>query len=211
MVVYSGLDKRVIWSHIKTLRFENLKKDITLKCDAIYTSYLIPLENIVQNLETILRKVRVENFHLNRNLTKHDVNLGAEMFIVLNSCPSIHEKLYWEVAYGPKSTVVLKALNIFKKAKDNFKLESLKIFSKITSMLQFKHISFKKSKKQSIVLEHQVVGIEGKSEKNVDRVLRRPPKFRHCSVLTQKGLLHGFLRYPSSPQSPFRDHKKSGR
>ena len=87
------------------------------------------------------------------------------MFIVLNSCPSIHERLYWEATYGPKSKIVLKASNIIKKAEGSFKLDALKIFSKITSIFQFKHISYTRSNSfgENIVLDRNVVGIKGKS------------------------------------------------
>ena len=85
------------------------------------------------------------------------------MFIVLNSCPSIHERLYWEATYGPKSKVVLKASNIIKKAEGNFKFDALKILAKITSILQFKHISYKSNSfGENIVLERKIVGIKGR-------------------------------------------------
>ena len=86
------------------------------------------------------------------------------MFIVLNSCPSIYEKLYWEATYGPKSKVVLKASNIIKKSEGNFKFYALKILAKITSIFQFKHISYTTSNSfgENIVLERKIVGIKGR-------------------------------------------------
>ena len=81
---------------------------------------------------------------INSNLAEKDINLAAEMFFGLNSCPSIYEKLYWKAIYGTNSNVetAILASNIIKMSTNDFKKGSLKIFAKISKVLGFQHILF---------------------------------------------------------------------
>ena len=78
------------------------------------------------------------------NISKSELNEAAIMYFALNSCPSFFENLYWKAIYGPgpASRISMKASNILKKAKGDFKVKSLKIFEKIISVLGFKHVSY---------------------------------------------------------------------
>ena len=58
------------------------------------------------------------------------------------SCPSIHERLYWKVMYGPKSRIIMLASNIIKKTNNDFKVKAIQIFSQISHVFGFQHILY---------------------------------------------------------------------
>ena len=143
----SSLDKELIWSHVKTIRFEYLKKIINLECD---NNILTP--NVIKNFEIFLQIIGSENSHqMSRNLTKSSMNYLIEMFLALSSCPSFQEKLYLKAIYGNGtiSRIAMLTSNIMRKAKDDFKMKATKIFAKISSVLGFKYISYHHEGNQS--------------------------------------------------------------
>ena len=64
------------------------------------------------------------------------------MFMALNVCPSEFIRLYRRALYGPQSRIAILALNIAKKATNDLKIKAIKILAKITSLLEFQHISY---------------------------------------------------------------------
>ena len=156
------MDRKEIWSHIKTLRLEYLKKKGNIKCEATHVedkNSFIAENEMKHNLEKLSHLVQVNSFNQSINLSKSDINLGAEMFVALNSCPSHYIKLYWNVIYGPKSRIALLASKIMKKAKNELKKYALKIFSRIFSVLGFQHISHYHAGNESWV--KNIVDIKG--------------------------------------------------
>ena len=134
------LDKKVIWSHVKTIRFEYIKKFINHNCDNNILN-----QTVINNFEKFSDIIGSKNSSMStRNLTGSDISEGAEMFLALSSCPSFHEKLYWKTIYenGTNSRIVMLASNVMRKAKDDFKMKAIQIFAKISSVLGFKYISF---------------------------------------------------------------------
>ena len=71
------------------------------------------------------------------------------MFMALNSCPSFYVKLYWNAIYGNESRMAKFAANIIRKAKDDFKEKAQRIFSKMSSVLGFQHISYHYNEKET--------------------------------------------------------------
>ena len=139
LVENSSLEKAVISSYVKRLRIEYLIQHIDISCEGTF----IPLKNILTNFENLSQMVGVNNSQeVNRSLTQSDLNFGARMFFAINSCPSSYEKLYWRAIYGGDSRISKLASNIIKEAKDGFKVKANKIFSKVTSVLGFQHISY---------------------------------------------------------------------
>ena len=121
-------------SYVKRLRIEYLIKHTDLICEKVF----IPLQNILNNFENLSQMIEIENpQEVNLNLTRSDINFGAEMFLALNSCPSFYVKLYWKAIYGNESRMAIFASNIIRKAKDDFKGKAQKIFRKISSVLGF--------------------------------------------------------------------------
>ena len=135
----SKLNEKVIWNFIKVIRLEFLKKNGNVRCEASDDpdeNSFIDEQEMENNLEKLSQMVQViGSDQSNKNLSKAAINVGAEMFVALNSCPSYHVKLYWNVIYGPESRIAVLALKIVKKANSNFKKDALKIFSKICSVL----------------------------------------------------------------------------
>ena len=115
-VAGSKLDKKSIWSHIKILRFEYIKKYAHTICEKSFISD--EFINIhFQKLSEVVGTNRSDIVDL--NLSMDAINSGAKMFLTLNSCPSFMSKLYLKAIYGQKSKMVMIALNIIKKAKDD--------------------------------------------------------------------------------------------
>ena len=163
-VINSKLNKKIIWNHIKTLRFEYLKKN-TLGCDIIpasndsnildeflfddgrqanvETSSLIPLPYLSSNLEAFSQIVGKKSIsdNINMNFSKSDITESAKMFLTLNSCPSSFVKLYWKAIYGPKERMSMLTSNIIKKAKGASKEVAQNIFAKVSAVLGFQYLS----------------------------------------------------------------------
>ena len=168
-VVNSRLNKKVLWSYIKTLRFEYLKSKygiISIEC----SNNFIMQEDISVNTQKLSKMVGGVNNsqEIIKTLSKSYVKECAEMSVALNSCPSkFHEKLYWTAIYKNKaSAIAMIASKIIRKAKTNFKRGAEKIFAKICSILGFKHITYHHEGNESIgnniELMKNILDIKGK-------------------------------------------------
>ena len=140
----SNIEKKVIWSQILSLRFKYLKRNdgLNLKCTP---NKFIPLEDISNNFKGLSQIIENKNLQdLHHNISTSDLYEAAKMFLTLNSCPLVHENLYWQAMYGngPNSRIIMLASNIVKKAKKEFKEKALKLFAKVSSVLGFQHISY---------------------------------------------------------------------
>ena len=155
----SQLDKKVLWSHLITLRLEN-QRIHNLEC-----KYGIPIKVLISNMEKLSQMVGFNSFEeLANNLSRSDINDNAKMFGILISCPSFYERLYEKAIFGPKSKIAMLASNIVKKSKDEFNLYALKIFAKISSFLGFKHIS--NTGNESVGLTKNLLDIKGETIHN---------------------------------------------
>ena len=159
------MDKKVIWSHIKTLRFEFLRINSHLPCSS--NTHLIPDNHISSNVENFSKivKIGVSENKINKKFSKSDITESAKLFLALNSCPSVFVKLYWKAIYGPKETMAMLTSNIIKKAKDDFKKVALNIFAKVSSVLGFQRLSFQrkgnKSVERNMELTKNILSIKG--------------------------------------------------
>ena len=157
------MTRKNIWSHIHEIRFEYLRENVDLSC---IQEEFISESKIIINIEKLSDKVGVKSSDkINKNLSKSDLQVGAEMFLAVNACPSFYEKLYWKTFYGSKSGIAMLASNIIKKAKYDFRPKAIQIFSKITSVLGFQHIIFNhegdNSSDANFVLSKNIVDIRG--------------------------------------------------
>ena len=147
LVENSSLEKNVIMSYVNHLRIKYLIKYTDLTCEMGF----IPMKHILINFENLSQLVGVQSPQdISKNLSRSNLNVCGEMFITLNSCPSLDVKLYWEVIYGSESRMAKLASNIIRKAKDDFKVKAQQIFAKITSVLGFQHISYHNEGNKSI-------------------------------------------------------------
>ena len=132
LVENSSLEKKVLLSYIKHLRIEYLIKNSDLTCEKAF----IPLQNIFNNFDSLSQMVGVQSRQESKNSSRSNINFGSEMFIYLNSCPSINVKLYWKAIYESDSSKIAKfTSNIIRKAKDDFRVKAQKIFAKISSVI----------------------------------------------------------------------------
>ena len=162
MVDNSSLEKKEIVSFVKRLRTEYLIKHTDLACEKAF----IPLQNIVNNFENLSKIIGDNNTEeKNRYMSRSNIKFGAEMFIFLNSCPSLYIKLYWNAMYGIESRMAEFASNIIRKAKDNFKVKAQKIFAKISSVLGFQHNSYHYEGNE-VIGTNKVFDIEGETHEN---------------------------------------------
>ena len=154
MVTNSNSEKRLIQGYVKHLRVEYLLKNIQLTCEKTNKKFIL-LKKIATNFEKLSKMVSFESSGemISRNLSKNDINFGAEMFMALNSCPSFFVKLYWKVIYyGNESRIAQLSTNIIRKAKDDFKIRAQRIFAKISSVIGFQHISYHHEGNRSIAM-----------------------------------------------------------
>ena len=157
------MTKKEILSHIQIIRFEYLREHADLACTQ---RQFLSEPYIKTNIDKLSEMVGVKSsYKINKNLSKSDLQVGAEMFLAVNACPSFYEKLYWKTFYGSKSRIAMLASNIVKKAKHDFRSKAMKIFSKISSVLGFQHIILNHEGKNSldtnIVLSKNIVDIKG--------------------------------------------------
>ena len=129
------MDKNAIW---RQRRF-TIKRNCDKPCKDFISVSDIKINN--EKLSKLIGVYNITNEEA-KNLSKDSINTGSEMFVVLNSCPSNFERLYWRPIYGPESRIAITALNIVKKAKEEYKAKAIKMFTKIISTLEFQHISF---------------------------------------------------------------------
>ena len=178
----SSLDKKVMLSHIKTLRFKYLKKKSFLPFGSETT--LIYGNDISSNLEKLSQLVGINiSQKIHRNLSKKDISESAIFFLVLNSCPSFLEKLYWQAIYGPEERMAMLTSNIIKKAKGSFKEVALNIFAKVSSVLGFQRLSFYHKRNESVErnleLTKNMMGIKGNKPRPTP-----PPPPNDCPLTT---------------------------
>ena len=158
------MDKKVVWSHIKTLRFEFLRINSLLPCS--FNTHLITDNHISSNVEKFSKiiKIGVSENKINKNFSKSDITESAKLFLALNSCPSVFVKLYWKAIYGPKERMAILTSNIIKKAKGDFKKVALNIFAKVSSVLGFQRLSFyhgrNESAERNMELTKNMMGIK---------------------------------------------------
>ena len=162
MVENSSLERKVILSHVKSLRIEYLIKHTILSCEGAF----IPQQNILNNFQKMSQLFGGKfSEEIGRKLSKNDIKFGAEMFMALNACPSFYAKLYWKAIYGNESRMARFASNIIRKAKKGFKVSAQKIFSKISSVIGFKYISYHHEGNRNIAmnidLSKNMLDVEG--------------------------------------------------
>ena len=139
-IIDSNLGKIELWNHIRNLRFEYLMTKIDSSCGG--SDQFIPGQDIQNNIEKLSKINGIKSSdQIRKNVSENDLQVGAEMFVTIASCPSIYERLYWKAIYGPKSRIVFLASNIVKRANYDFKTKAIQLFEKISSVLGFQYIS----------------------------------------------------------------------
>ena len=136
MIEKSNFTDNEIWKNIINLQFERLKR----KPNAKQKEYII---EDLEKLSNLLGMKNISDRVLDEKFLRITTYSPDEMFSAFIAHPSYFEKLYSKTIYGPKSRLLMLALNIIKKSPNNFKLKAKKIFSKITSMFLQKYLNRK--------------------------------------------------------------------
>ncbi len=97
----------------------------------------------------------------NVSLSKQQINFGAEIFMILNTCSDFYKKIYLNAFYGPQSRIGQLSLNIYKKSTPDFKEKAKKIFAKVTSALGFKYIQHTMDANGSIEFTKNIQSVRG--------------------------------------------------
>ena len=152
------LDQDKVWKSLKKDRAEFLRNNVEKDCYGFISK---------AEIESNQRKIE-QNFQLfnisdvrNISLSKKQIEVGGEMFIMLNTCPDFYKKIYHKAFYGPQSRLGPLSLNIFKKAEPNFKANAKQIFAKVTSVLGFKYIQQTKNAKGNVEFTKSIPSVEG--------------------------------------------------
>ena len=147
-----SLDQDTCWEHLKTVRENYLNKNKESSCQK---KYLLPNENINENIELFMNLLNVSSSNLQKNLTKDVINKGAKMFIYLNSCSKTSTKLnlkkffenVFEKQVFQKSTnsgkilYILRAMKLFS---NDGRIIASKILEKISNLFELSLIQSQK-------------------------------------------------------------------
>ena len=79
-----SLDPNISWENVKRVRNYYLMNKHNESC-----KYLLPNEDIKQNVILFMNLVNSSSSYLQKNLTKDVIYKGAKMFLYLNTCPYV--------------------------------------------------------------------------------------------------------------------------
>ena len=145
-----SLDQDTYWEHLKTVRENYLDKNKESFC-----KYLLPNENINENIELFINLLNVSSSNLPKNLTKDVINNGAKMFIYLNSCSKTSSKLTFKsffeqvfekqlYQYSTNSGKILYTLKAMKLFSNDGRIIASKILEKISILFELSLIQSQK-------------------------------------------------------------------
>ena len=119
--------------------------------------------DIELNQEKLEQNFQVFNISDKRNstLSNQQIIIGAEMFMILNTCPDFYKKIYYKAFYGPQSRLGELTLNIFKKSTHDFKAKAERIFAKVSSALRFQFIQHTEDGQGKIKFTKNINSVEG--------------------------------------------------
>ena len=87
------LDPESVWRSFRKERAEYLKKNINKECYGFLSKEEI--DSIQRKLEKNFQVFNISD-ERNSSLSKRQINIGAEMFMMLNTCPDFYKKIYYK-------------------------------------------------------------------------------------------------------------------
>ena len=144
------MDRDISWENVKRVRYQFLTNYTESSC-----KYLIPNEDIEQNVMLFINLVNASSSHLQNNLTKDVINNGAKMFLYLNSCPPDYAKTKFvlnfflqiikKYLYEPtNSGIILYTKNAMKRSSNDIRIIASKILEKISTLFELPSIQSQK-------------------------------------------------------------------
>ena len=123
--------------------------------------YLLPFEDIKQNIKLFMNLVNASSSSLQKNLTKEVINRGTKMFLYLNSCLKtktkkvdileIFQQVFKTYMFEPTNTgIILYTLNVMKLFPNDERKIASKILEKISTRFKLPLIQ---SQKHNLTLE----------------------------------------------------------
>ena len=150
------MNTNILWKQIKRIRAKYITKlpdKKTCKTTILKKNFV---EILMSDIKKTMKKNDINSTEIVANISK---KTGAEMFILLNMCPSFYVRLFRKVIFKGKikndmvlsstnennvklqSKILMISAKIVDKANDDFKVKAAQILSKITSVLGINHIS----------------------------------------------------------------------
>ena len=153
------MDRDISWENVKRVRYQFLTNYTESSC-----KYLIPNEDIEQNVMLFINLVNASSSHLQNNLTKDVINNGAKMFLYLNTCPNVAKakniynfflQVFKKYVYEPtNSGIILYTLNAMKLFSNDGRIISARVLEKISNLFD---MSLFQSKQGKLKKETRVV------------------------------------------------------
>ena len=145
------MDPNIAWDAIKEERdyYLNYTFDYDKTC-----TFLIPNDDIEENNWYVMYLLNISASEEQKNLTKDDINSGAEMFLYLNSCPqtetkedieTIFERVFKKYLFEPtNSGIVLYTLNAKRRLSNDKRIIASKILEKISTVFNLSLVPLQK-------------------------------------------------------------------
>ena len=140
-VTNKNFNTKVTPKIIQRVRIDFLKNNAEMVC---LDGSFIPEDKIRSNYEKLIKIIEGVDVTTEQveTLSKTIIRNAGQMFFSLNSCPSLHERLYFKIIFGSQtqSMISKSALNIARYSKKDIQPETFRIFLKIASVMRFEYI-----------------------------------------------------------------------
>ena len=146
----ANLDPVSLWRHVKAVRSEYRKRNLrdcteTALHSAVEDHFILD-EEIEDNYVSLSKQLKVSNVSEEiKNVSLDIINAGGQMFLYLNSCPSIHwQNFYQHILYEkPTSAIILTVLDAMKNSNTRgSKLLANKVLGRLADILGFEYNQF---------------------------------------------------------------------
>ena len=145
-----SLDQSIAWENIETVR-----NFFLIKYNGYSCHYLLPNENIRENINLFMDLTNASSSNIKKNLTKEVINCGTVMFLYLNSCPpttkaiqenyNFFKEVLKKYLFEPtNSGIILYTLNAMKLFPNDGRIIASKILEKITTLFGLSSIQSQK-------------------------------------------------------------------
>ena len=154
-----SFDQNIVWENVKKVRNDFIKSYKESSC-----TYLLPSNDIEQNILLLNNLLNTSSSYLQKNLTKDVINRGAKQFLYLNTCPKSSDekneilRFFKQVLikhnYEPtNSGIILYMLNAMKLFSNDRRIIASKILEKISTLFK---LSFIPSQKAHLLKEASI-------------------------------------------------------
>ena len=139
----ANLDPVSLWRHVKAVRSEYRIRSLgdcteTALHSAVEDNFILD-EEIEDNYVSLSKQLKVSNFSEEiKNVSLDIINAGGQMFLYLNSCPSIHwQNFYHHLLFDKSNTeIILSVLYAWKNSRTKGSIIlANKVFARLADIL----------------------------------------------------------------------------